>query len=119
MVVDAPAIARKARPGQFVIIRIDEQGERIPLTIADFDREAGTITIILQEAGKSTIQMGSMEVGEHIRHVTGPLGHPTEIEKYGTVVCIGGGVGIAPDLPDRQARCERPATWWFNHRRPN
>ena len=71
MVVSAPAVARKAQPGQFVIVRIDEYGERIPLTIADFDAEAGTITIILQEAGKSTLQMGGMQQGEALATFTG------------------------------------------------
>jgi ferredoxin--NADP+ reductase len=103
MDVKAPAIARKARPGQFVIVRIDEFSERIPLTIADYDPDAGTITIILQEAGKSTRQMGAMEEGECFATFTGPLGHPTEIERYGTVVCIGGGVGIAPIYPIARA----------------
>jgi ferredoxin--NADP+ reductase len=99
MVVEAPQVAEKARPGQFVIVRIDEYGERIPLTIADFDREAGTITLIFQEVGKSTMQMGKMEVGEGFATFAGPLGHPTEIEDFGTVICVGGGVGIAPIYP--------------------
>ncbi len=99
MVVEAPQVARKAQPGQFVIVRIDEHGERIPLTIADFDRQAGTITIIFQEVGKSTMQMGRMGPGESFATFAGPLGHPTEIENYGTVVCVGGGVGIAPIYP--------------------
>ncbi len=99
MVVAAPDVARKARAGQFVIVRIDEQGERIPLTVADYDRDAGTITIIFQEVGKSTMHMGTMEVGDSFATFTGPLGHPTEIENYGTVVCVGGGVGIAPIYP--------------------
>jgi ferredoxin--NADP+ reductase len=103
MVVDAPEVARKARAGQFVIVRIDEYGERIPLTIADYDPEAGTITIIFQEVGKSTMQMGTMEPGERFATFTGPLGHPTEIEDYGTVVCVGGGVGIAPIYPIAKA----------------
>jgi ferredoxin--NADP+ reductase len=103
MAVRAPAIASKASPGQFVIVRIDEYGERIPLTIADYDAGAGTITIILQEAGKSTLQMGAMEIGDSFATFTGPLGHPTEIDRYGTVVCIGGGVGIAPIYPIARA----------------
>jgi ferredoxin--NADP+ reductase len=103
MVVQAPEIACKAQPGQFVIVRIDEYGERIPLTIADFDREAGTITIIFQEVGKSTMHMGTLEVGDEFATLAGPLGHPTEIEKCGTVVCIGGGVGIAPIYPIARA----------------
>jgi ferredoxin--NADP+ reductase len=103
MVVNAPEVARKARAGQFVIVRIDEYGERIPLTIADYDRESGTITIIFQEVGKSTMQMGTMEPGEGFATFTGPLGHPTEIENYGTVICVGGGVGIAPIYPIARA----------------
>ncbi len=98
-VLDAPDIARKAKPGQFVIIIIDEKGERIPLTIADFNREKGTITIIVQEVGKSTMQLGNIKKGEGILNVVGPLGIPTHIEKYGTVVCVGGGVGIACIYP--------------------
>ena len=104
MVVKAPHVARKARPGQFVIVRIDEPGERIPLTIADFDRQAETITLIFQEVGKSTMQMGTLEVGDEFITVMGPLGHPTEITKYeGTVICVGGGVGIAPIFPIARA----------------
>ena len=92
MVVKAPQVARKGAAGQFVIVRIDEVGERIPLTIADYDRAAETITLIFQEVGKSTIQMGTLEVGDEFVTVMGPLGHPTDIENYGTVVCMGGGV---------------------------
>ena len=103
MIVSAPAVARKAQAGQFVIVRIDEHGERIPLTIADFDREAGTITIIFQEVGKSTMQMGRMQPGDAFATFAGPLGHPTEIALYGTVVCVGGGVGIAPIYPIARA----------------
>lgn len=103
MVVAAPAVARKAQAGQFVIVRIDERGERIPLTIADFDREAGTVTIIFQEVGKSTKQMGRMEPGDAFVTFVGPLGHPTEVKLYGTVVCVGGGVGIAPIFPIARA----------------
>ncbi len=103
MVIEAPEVAAKARAGQFVIVRIDEYGERIPLTIADYDREAGTITIIFQEVGKTTMQMGTLEPGDTLATFTGPLGHPTEIEQYGTVVCVGGGVGIAPIYPIARA----------------
>jgi ferredoxin--NADP+ reductase len=99
MVIRAPHVAKKAEAGQFIIVRIDDFGERIPLTIADYDREAGTITIIFQEVGKSTMQLGKMEPGEGVSSFAGPLGHPTEIENYGTVVCVGGGVGIAPIYP--------------------
>ena len=103
LVVKAPEVARKAQAGEFVIVRIDEKGERIPLTIADFDRDAGTITIILQEVGKSTMQMGMLEAGDSFLSFTGPLGEPSEIENYGTVICVGGGVGIAPLFPIARA----------------
>ncbi|MCE5241944.1 MAG: sulfide/dihydroorotate dehydrogenase-like FAD/NAD-binding protein, partial [Desulfobacteraceae bacterium] len=99
MVVEAPQIARKAKAGQFIIVLMNEFGERIPLTIADYDRDAGTITMIFQEVGKSTMQMGTMNVGDAFKTIVGPLGHPTEIENYGTVICVGGGVGIAPVFP--------------------
>ncbi|HEC33782.1 MAG TPA: sulfide/dihydroorotate dehydrogenase-like FAD/NAD-binding protein [Chloroflexi bacterium] len=99
IVVEAPQVARKAKAGQFVIVRIDERGERIPLTIADYDREAGTITLIFQEVGKTTMHLGTLEAGKGLATFTGPLGHPTEIENYGLVVCVGGGVGIAPTFP--------------------
>jgi len=103
MVIAAPMVARKARAGQFVIVRIDEHGERIPLTIADYDREEGTITIIFQEVGKTTMHLGTLEIGDELATFVGPLGHPTEIENYGTVVCVGGGVGIAPLYPITRA----------------
>ncbi|TAN40311.1 MAG: sulfide/dihydroorotate dehydrogenase-like FAD/NAD-binding protein [Nitrospirae bacterium] len=103
MEIEAPHVARKAQAGQFVIVRIDEFGERIPLTIADFNREAGTITIIFQELGKSTIQLGKLNVGDTISSFAGPLGHPTEVKNYGTVVCMGGGVGVAPIYPIARA----------------
>lgn len=99
VVVAAPHVARKAKAGQFVIVIATEHGERIPLTIADHDVEAGTITLIFQEVGKSTMEMGRMEVGEAFYSVAGPLGHPTEIENFGTVACVAGGVGIAPMYP--------------------
>ncbi len=99
MVVQAPHVARSAKAGQFVIVIADPQGERIPLTIADHDPQAGTITLVIQEIGKSTKQMGMMDVGQGFFSVAGPLGHPTELENFGTVVCVGGGVGIAPIYP--------------------
>lgn len=102
-IVQAPRVAQKARPGQFVIVRINEQGERIPLTIADFDAQAGTITLIVQEVGKSTLQMGLMQPGEGFENIAGPLGHCSEIENYGTVAVVGGGVGIAPVFPITRA----------------
>ena len=94
-VLDSPRIARKAKPGQFVVIRLKEEGERIPLTIADLSQEDGTITIIIQEIGKTTREMGKKKGGDTILDVVGPLGKPSEIEKQGTVVAVGGGVGIA------------------------
>ena len=99
MVVEAPHIARNAKAGQFVIVIADEHGERIPLTIADHDPAAGTITLVIQEIGKSTMQMAGLRAGDALFSLAGPLGHPTEIEEYGTVVCVGGGVGIAPIYP--------------------
>ena len=98
-VIEAPEVARKAKAGQFIILRVDEKGERIPLTIADYDREAGTITIVVQEVGKTTKHLGTMQVGDSLASFTGPLGRPTEIENYGTVVVVGGGLGIAPIYP--------------------
>ena len=103
IVVQAPLVAGKAKAGQFVIVRMNEYGERIPLTIADFDSTAGTITLIFQEVGKSTMQMGTLEVGDGFLNVVGPLGHPTEVKNYGTVVMVGGGVGIAPLFPITRA----------------
>jgi len=92
-------VAKKAQAGQFVILRIDEKGERIPLTIADYDREQGTITIIFMEVGKTTKQLGTLNVGDTIENFAGPLGVASEVKNYGTVVCVGGGVGIAPLYP--------------------
>ncbi len=103
MKILAPDVARAAKPGQFIILRIDESGERIPLTIADYDTEKGTITIIFQEMGKTTKQLGLMEAGDVLQDFVGPLGHPSEIEKVGTVVLVGGGVGIAPIYPQISA----------------
>lgn len=99
----APEIAAKALPGQFVIVRINERGERIPLTIADYNRPRGSVTLIFQEVGRSTIEMGRLQVGDTILDLVGPLGKPSEIENYGRVVCIGGGVGIAPVYPIARA----------------
>ena len=98
-----PKLARKARPGQFVIVRASEDGERIPLTIADADPEAGSITLIFQVVGKSTTLLARMEPGDEILDVVGPLGVPTEIERFGRVLCIGGGIGAAPLYPVAKA----------------
>ncbi|MCD1294991.1 ferredoxin-NADP reductase [Methanocella sp. CWC-04] len=97
--IEAPEVAKKARPGQFVVVRIDEKGERIPLTIADTDTGKGTVTIVVQSVGKTTGQLCSMEAGGTIRDFAGPLGNPTEMVENSTVVCIGGGLGIAPVYP--------------------
>jgi len=103
VVVDAPEVAHKAQAGEFVIVRVDEKAERIPLTIADFDREAGTITLVIQEVGKSTMQMGAMQVGDSFANFVGPLGHAAKIENYGTVICVAGGFAIAPVYPIARA----------------
>lgn len=99
IVVKSPQIAKKAEPGQFIILRVREKGERIPLTIADYDREQGTITIVFQEVGLSTRLLGQMKVGDSILDLVGPLGLPAELPERGTVVVVGGGVGVAPLLP--------------------
>ncbi|MEK7818031.1 MAG: sulfide/dihydroorotate dehydrogenase-like FAD/NAD-binding protein [Actinomycetota bacterium] len=98
-VIEALAVARAAQAGQFVILRIHEEGERIPLTIADFDREKGTVTIVVQAVGKSTRHLQTLGKGDEIANFIGPLGVPSEIENYGTVICAGGGVGVAPVYP--------------------
>ena len=103
MVIDAPKIARKAKAGQFIILKIDETGERIPLTIADFDREKGTITTIFMEVGKTTKQLSTLNAGDSLQDFVGPLGNPSEIEPSDTVVCVGGGVGVAPIYPIARA----------------
>lgn len=95
LVIDCPQIAVKAKPGNFVILRIHEKGERIPLTIADTDPEAGTITIVYLVVGKSSALLETLNEGDTILDVCGPLGKPTHIEKSGTVICVGGGTGIA------------------------
>ena len=93
--ISAPQIAKKAKPGQFVILKANEQGERIPLTMADTNVKKGTITVIYQVVGKSTALFKSLQVGDHYRDVIGPLGQPTHLEKLGNVVCVGGGTGVA------------------------
>ena len=97
--VEAPRIAARTQPGQFVVLRTDEHGERIPLTIADFDRAKGAIRIIFQAVGKTTAAMAKMKAGDSILDISGPLGTPSEIEKLGTVMMVGGGVGIAALFP--------------------
>jgi len=98
-----PEIAQKAKPGQFVVIRIDEKGERIPLTIFDTDKANGTITIIFQKAGTTTAKLYESSAGSELKDVAGPLGKPTRIEKFGKVLCVGGGVGAAEIYPGAKA----------------
>ena len=102
MVVEAPLVARRAQPGQFVILRVDEEGERIPLTIAGYDRQAGTVTIIFQLVGAATMALGRLEEGDFIRDFVGPLGTPSHTEGLHKVAVVGGGVGCAIALPVAQ-----------------
>ncbi|MCL4534863.1 MAG: sulfide/dihydroorotate dehydrogenase-like FAD/NAD-binding protein [Bacteroidetes bacterium] len=101
--VEAPYVARKARPGQFVVVVVDEQGERIPLTVADIDAGAGVITIIVQQVGKTTCQMATLEAGDSLAVVAGPMGLPSHLGNYGTVACLGGGFGMAAMFPIARA----------------
>ena len=103
MAIHVPQVAAKAQAGQFIILRATEEGERIPLTIGDFDRAKGELVIVVQEVGKTTKSLGAMEVGERILDVVGPLGVPTHVSKLGTVCCVGGGVGIAAVHPVARA----------------
>jgi ferredoxin--NADP+ reductase len=106
MVVDAPYVAEHRKAGQFIILLIDEFGERLPLTIADADKGKGTITLIYQIVGTTTAKLAKLKAGESLYGIAGPLGHPTEIKKYGTVACVGGGIGIAPLYPISKAMKE-------------
>ena len=101
--IEAPFIAKKAKAGQFIIFRIDEMGERVPLTIAGYDREKGTVTIIFQKVGFSTIALGALNEGDYIQDFVGPLGKPSEVEGHKKVCVVGGGVGCAIALPTAQA----------------
>jgi len=103
MEIEAPFIAKKAKAGQFIIFRIDEQGERVPLTIAGYDREKGTVTIIFQKVGFATIALGNLQEGDYIRDFVGPLGKPTHTEGVKRVCVVGGGVGCAIALPSAAA----------------
>jgi ferredoxin--NADP+ reductase len=98
-VVDAPLVATHRKPGQFVIIRVTDHGERIPLTIADANPEMGTISLIVQSVGKTTREMAMLGPGNAIHDIVGPLGKPTHIQRFGTVLCVGGGIGTAPLYP--------------------
>jgi ferredoxin--NADP+ reductase len=102
-VVEAPRIARKQRPGQFIILRVHEHGERIPLTIKSSNPSAGTVTIAVQGLGKTTALLNSLEAGDYIQDIVGPLGHPSEIAHYGTAAILAGGVGTAMALPTANA----------------
>jgi NAD(P)H-flavin reductase len=97
--IEAPGIAKKAQAGQFVIVRVDEKGERIPLTIADWNREEGSITVVFNEVGKTTSKLAALKEGDFITNFVGPLGLPAHIEKFGTVVCVVGGYSVATIVP--------------------
>jgi len=101
--IQAPLIAKKAAPGQFVIIRVYEKGERIPLTIADYNRDKGLISLVSMRAGKTTEMLSGLDAGDYLVDVVWPLGKPSEIENFGNVVCVGGGVGTAPIMPIARA----------------
>ncbi len=109
MVIHAPMVAKKARAGQFIILRVDEEGERIPLTIADYDRENGTITIIFQIVGATTFKLNQLSEGDYICDFVGPLGRPSEVEGFKKVAVIGGGVGCAIAYPTAKALKENGA----------
>ena len=105
--IKAPLVARKCQSGQFIILRLDEKGERIPLTMTEYDREKGTISIVVQDVGRTTHQLSLMNIGDVIEDILGPLGVPTPIEKVGTVLCVGGGVGVALLYPEAKAYKEK------------
>ena len=107
MEIDAPRVAKKAEPGQFIVLRVNEEGERIPLTIANFDRETGRILIVFQVIGASTMELAALKEGDDILDFVGPLGRPSEIGKLdGTMVVVGGGIGVAPTFPIARAMKE-------------
>lgn len=107
MDIEAPRVAKKAQAGQFIVLRVNEEGERIPLTIADFDRETGRILIVFQAIGASTMELAALEAGDSILDFVGPLGRPSEIAKLdGTMVVVGGGIGVAPTYPIARAMKE-------------
>jgi NAD(P)H-flavin reductase len=105
--IEAPAVARKALAGQFVVVRIDERGERIPLTLADWDGKEGTVTLVFMEVGATTFRLALLKAGDFIADFVGPLGVPSEIDNFGTVVCVAGGVGAAPTAPIAKALKEK------------
>jgi ferredoxin--NADP+ reductase len=99
----APHVAQKVQPGQFVIVRLHERGERIPLTVADYDRRQGALTLVVQEVGKTTLEMGAMQPGDALATLVGPLGTPAAISRFGTALCVGGGSSIAAIYPIARA----------------
>jgi ferredoxin--NADP+ reductase len=101
--IAAPRVAKKAQPGQFVVIRIDEKGERIPVTVADWDREEGSVTVVVIKVNTTTYRLGALKTGDYIADFVGPLGVPTHIENFGTVVCVAGGFAIAVIMPVARA----------------
>ena len=101
--IEAPEVAKKAQPGQFVVIRIDENGERIPLTVADWDEKEGSVTVVVMEVGTTTQRLATLGTGDSITNFVGPLGVPTHIEKIGTVVCVAGGFAVAVIMPIARA----------------
>jgi len=101
--VKAPEIAEKSRPGQFIVVRVDERGERIPLTIADYDPARGTVSTVFQEVGVSTEKLGRMKPGESVKDFVGPLGTPSEMGRFGVVTMVGGGLGVPPLYPQAKA----------------
>jgi len=105
--IAAPEVAKKAQPGQFVVIRIDEKGERIPLTIADWDKEEGSVSVVVMEVGTTTHRLALLKAGDSISNFVGPLGLPTHIEKFGTVVCVAGGFAAAVIMPIARALREK------------
>jgi NAD(P)H-flavin reductase len=105
--VEAPAVAKKAQPGQFVVVRVDERGERIPLTIAAWDENEGSVSMVFMEVGATTFRLAQLQAGESITDFVGPLGIPSDIEKFGTVVCVAGGVGVAVVTPIAKALKEK------------
>ncbi len=105
--VDAPKVARKAKPGQFIVIRIDEKGERIPLTVADWDEKEGSVTVVFMEVGTTTHRLTTLGTGDYMADFVGPLGVPTHIEKFGTVVCVSGGFAVAVIQPIARAFKEK------------
>jgi ferredoxin--NADP+ reductase len=107
LTIEAPAVVRNVKPGQFVILRADEDGERIPLSVADWDSENGTISVCMMNVGSTTDQMASLKAGGGIPTVVGPLGNPTEIEKFGTVICLAGCYGIGSIFPTARALKEK------------